>query len=88
MNKNEEDKNDRIIIQIDIKRFIDSLDTEEEKDILKSILLDEEVSNIADRLNVPKRDIKRILIKLLRELRTFRKENNPIYSNKENTKKR
>ena len=87
MNNNEEDKTDRIIMQIDIKRFIDSLDTEEEKDILKAILLDEEVVDIADRLNVPTRDIKRILIKLLRELRTFKKENSHLYST-ENSKKR
>ena len=85
MNKNESYKNDRMIMQIDIKRFIDSLDTEEEKNILKSILLDEEVKDIANRLNLPTRDIKRILIKLLRELRTYRKENN---STKDNPKKR
>ena len=85
MNKNESYKNDRMIMQIDIKRFIDSLDTEEEKNILKSILLDEEIKDIANRLNLPTRDIKRILIKLLRELRTYRKENN---STKDNPKKR
>ena len=84
MNKNEVDKKERIIMQIDIIRFINSLDTEEEKNILKSILLDEEVKDIASRLNVPTRDIKRILIKLLRELRNFNRENEPLY----NTKKR
>ena len=80
MNENQiEEKEPKMVIQIDMIEYMNSLETETEKEILKALLEDEELDETAKRLNISKRDLKRILIKLFTDLKRYLKTNNVTF---------
>ena len=74
-----EEKEPKMVIQIDMIEYMNSLETETEKEILKALLEDEDLDETAKRLNISKRDLKRTLIKLFTDLKRYLKTNNVTF---------
>ena len=83
---NEENKesNEEVIFKINLKKYMKSIEDKKEKEVLKALLLDEDLNEVANKMNISNDDIKDIMIKLLQDTKKYLNENRYIIEKKNN----
>lgn len=88
---NEENKesNEEVIFKINLKKYMKSIEDKKEKEVLKALLLDKDLNEVANKMNISNDDIKDIMIKLLQDTKKYLNENRYIIekNNKNNKTK-
>lgn len=81
-------KNDASV-PIDFKKYLETIENPIEKEVLKAILLDEDLEEQAKELNITRQNLKEILIKLSKDLKQCLKDNEVVFkTNNKNSKTR
>ena len=75
--------------QIDVKKYINTLENDKEKEVLRALLIDEDLYEKAIELNISNSELKNIVLKLLCDLEKNIEDNNVDYVEEDdNYKKR
>ena len=81
-NSDKKESEEEVLFKINLNQYMNSLENFKEKEILKALLFDQDVNEVAYKLVISNEELKEIMIKLLKDIKTYLSENKFIIETK------